>query len=388
MNSTKRYFINLISAFLNKTQYEYCDDVDYNELYRLSNIHNVCGIIAKQLMGFSAENRSKIDNLPAFRQQLGYTLMSYDKKQQLAEMLRNDFNNMNRDFIFVKGTAIRHLYPVAELRTSGDIDLFFRKEDYNEILKYCKDRNYNIVNSSNEITITISGEHIELHSETDFDNPFFENIFDISVKNNNCEYCLDIENHLIYVLTHIAKHFNHLGAGIRMFMDVDVLIRNCDNFDYESFYKKCKAANIENFANAVFSLCRLWFDTPVNSDFIFSDDMLRIFENVIIDGGSFGFEARNLGEYYIDKSLDSGSSNSLFAKIRAVLLLIFPDTKALKSNYRYAKKHPSLIPVAWINRMIDGIFRRGKNSANTIKQIFASGNEAEEYKKLMNELEI
>ena len=54
MNITKKYFVNLISAFLNNKQSIYRDDIDYNELYRLGNMHNVCGIIAKQLMGFNA----------------------------------------------------------------------------------------------------------------------------------------------------------------------------------------------------------------------------------------------------------------------------------------------------------------------------------------------
>lgn len=387
MNSTKKYFINLISAFLNHKQSEYSNDVDYNELYELGNIHNVCAIIAKQLMGFKAEERNKIENLPAFRQQLGYTLISYEKKQQLAEMLRKDFNNMNWDFIFVKGTAIRHLYPVPELRTSGDIDLFFRKESYTEIYNYYNNK-YNITNNPKEIIISLNGEHIELHNETDFDNPFFKNIFDKSNEHKNSEHFLDIETHLLYVLTHIAKHFNHLGAGIRMFMDVDVLIRNAENFNCEDFYSKCRAANIETFAKAVFSLCRLWFNTPVKAEFVFNDDILKKFESVIIDGGSFGFETRTLGEYYIDKTLNKDEKNSLIAKLKAMILLIFPSSESLKNNYSYAKKHPFLLPLAWFNRVFDGIFKRGKNSANTVKQIFASGSEAEEYKKLMNELEI
>lgn len=303
-------------------------------------------------------------------------------------MLRDDFNMNEWKFIFVKGTAIRHLYPVPELRTSGDIDLFFKKEKFDEILDYYKNKNFEIISNPNEIVLTVDGEHIELHNETDFDSPYFKNIFDMSDNQNKFEYGLDMETNLIYVLTHIAKHFNHLGAGIRMFMDVDVLIRNTDNFSSESFLSKCKAANIETFAKAVFSLCRLWFNTPVESDFVFSDDMLKKFENVIIDGGNFGFEGRTLGEYYIDKSLGNGEKNNLVAKLKAIMLLLFPSSEILKNNYLYAKKHPFLLPAAWLNRIFDGIFKRGKNSTNTVKQIFSSGSEAEEYKKLMNELGI
>lgn len=388
MNITKEYFINLISAFLNNRQCEYRDDINYNELYKLGNMHNVCGIIAKQLMGFSSENREKIENLPAFRQQLGYTLISYDKKQRLAKMLRDDFNQNACDFIFVKGTAIRHLYPVPELRTSGDIDLFFKEENFDRLLAYYTDRKFEVYNYINNITLAVEQEHIELHTNQDYDSIYFQNIFDRAEKITNFEYGFDMETHLLYVLTHIAKHFNYLGAGIRMFMDVDVLVRNMDNFNSEGFLLKCKAANIETFAKAVFSLCRLWFNTPVESDFVFSDDMLRKFESVIIDGGNFGFEERTPGEYYINKSLGNGEKNNLFAKLRAIMLLFFPSSDKLKNNYLYAKKHPFLLPVAWMNRIFDGIFKRGKNSSNTVKQIFSSGSEAEEYKKLMNELGI
>lgn len=388
MTSTKQYFVNLINAFLNGKQAEFRNDIDYKELYKLGNIHNVCGIIAKQLMGFCTEERQQIQNLSAFRQQLGYTVMSYDKKEQLAQMLRNDFNDNCFDFIFVKGTAIRKLYPVPELRTSGDIDIFFREKDYNKIYDFYTKKGYDITNNVNEIVISTDGEHIELHNETDFDNAYFKNLFDMSSKHCKYEYALDNETHLLYVLTHIAKHFNHCGAGIRMFMDVDVLIRNTDNFDYDNFLLKCKSANIETFAKAVFSVCKLWFDTPVKAEFNFNDELLCIFENVIIDGGSFGFEKRNIGEYYINKSLNNNSKNNLFTKFKAMLLLIFPSSEYLKINYTYSKKYPFLLPVAWFNRLFDATFRHRKSSANTVKQILNSGSDAEDYKKLMNELEI
>ncbi len=388
MNNTKEYFINIINAFLNKKQAEYRSDIDYNELYKLGNIHNVCGIIAKQLMGLSSDERKQIPNLPAFRQQLGYTLISFDKKNQLAKMLINDFNNNGFEFIFVKGTAIRKLYPIPELRTSGDIDLFFKEKDYNKIYDFYLDKGYSLTKTAKEIVIDTDGEHIELHSETDYDNPYFKDIFKISEKHSGYEYAFDSETNLLYVLTHIAKHFNHCGAGIRMFMDVDVLIRSIDSFDRDSFLKRCEEANIKTFAKAVFSICRLWFDTPIQTEFVFNHELLDIFENVIIDGGNFGFEKRQLGEYYINKSLNNDPKNNFFTKLKAIMILLFPTTNYLKTHYEYSKKHPSLLVLAWFNRLFDGIFKRGKNSANTVKQIFDSGSEAEEYKRLMNELEI
>lgn len=52
-------------------------------------------------------------------------------------------------------------------------------------------------------------------------------------KTNTNEFLIKKEYHLIYVLCHIIKHFNSCGAGIKMFMDIDAIIRKIKNFHNE-----------------------------------------------------------------------------------------------------------------------------------------------------------
>lgn len=390
MDKNKKYFIDTISAFLNGNQIEYCADIDYDEIYRLADIHDVAGIVARQIMNFDKEDIKKINCYSKFKQQLGYTVINFEKKKSILNMIKSDFNANGIDFMPVKGAVIRLLYTVPELRTSGDADIYFRQKDYEKIkiIYVARGVKFDAVNS-HEMVFKINGETIELHCETDYDNDYFSDIFSIAEKIGEHEYTLKLEDQLLYVLCHIAHHFNHCGAGIRMFMDVDVLVRHFESFDADKFLEKCRNAGIETFARAVFSLCKIWFNTPVDASFDFSNgNLLQIFENTVIDGGSFGFQTRRFGEYYINKGIGENAKNNIFTKFKAILLFIFPNPEYLKKKYEYCRKHKILLPIAWFNRLFDGAFKRKSNSINTVKEIIQSGAASEDYKKLMQELDI
>lgn len=388
MDITKKHFTELMSAFLNSRQALYCPDADYGEIFRLAEIHNVSGVAAGQIMGFSAADKAKIKELNKFKQFLGHTIINYEIKNEIKAQLKKDFESAEIPYLFVKGAAIRQLYPLPALRTSGDTDLFFMSRDYNRVKNiYLKKGVAIALENKNEIVLNKDGEEIELHSDSDFDNGYFKNIFSIAEKSSEFEYSLSLENHLLYVLCHIAKHLNHCGAGIRMFMNVDVILRHIKSID-DSFFEKARAAGIETFTEAAFYLCNKWFNTPVDSKFVFDPYLLDFFENTVIDGGNFGFENRNLGEYYINKSIGANGKNTVAAKIKAFLILMFPPAVILKSAYAYCDRHRLLLPAAWLNRIFDGIFRRGRHSKNTISQIMKTNKKSEDYWRLMQELEI
>lgn len=390
MNLNKTAFVNILSAFLNNEQAKYCPEADYAEIIHLAGIHNVTGIAVRQIMNFSPEEQDKITNLSILKQQLGHTVINYEQKISIKKRLVRDLEDAGIDYIFVKGASIRELYPIPALRTSGDTDLFFREDDYEKIKQLYSDKGFSFDTvNKNVITFMMDSDEIELHCESDFDNPYFKEIFKTAHHTGKHEYVLSLEDQLLYVLCHIAKHFKHCGAGIRMFMDADVLLRHIENFDINKFLLKCSRADIDIFAKAALALCREWFNTPVDINFDLNKNGLReMFENTVIDGGSFGFEKRNLGDFYVNKAMSQSGKNGFISKISAIMLLIFPSAEHLKNTYIYCAKRPYLLPLAWFNRLFDGIFKRGKHSQNTLKQIIETDKYTEDYWKLLQELDI
>lgn len=390
MTDSKKYFISLISSFLNDNPPPApLENADWKEIYNLANIHCVTAIIANEIAKLPKQTHPDSELLSYFKQQLGYTIISCENKAKIAQDIKNIFLQNEISFLIVKGAILRDYYPVSQLRSSGDIDFIIKEDDFERAKALFSGEQYRNVSSTAAcLVFDIGGDHIEIHNSSDYDNKFFSDIFSLA-ENNGYEYCLNDDIHLIYVLCHIAKHFSYLGAGIRMFMDIDVMIRHMGKtFDYEKILSLCEQANIAVLAKTVFSLCNLWFNTPVKCEVDLNDDaeLLSLLESVIIDGGSFGYSSGGIGDYYIKESMGKDAKNNVFVKIKALFKLLFPSIAYLRRTYIYSNKHPILVPFAWFNRLYDGIFKRRKNSKKTLNSIFSNNEYSQTHKKLLNEL--
>ena len=390
MNRNETCFVNLIRSHLNNTVPPVSDSADYKEILHLAAINNVAGIIAAEISKTDIAQKLQEEQMSFLRQQLGYTLIDYDEKCALAQNAAGIFENINADYLFVKGTVIREYYPQKELRTSGDIDVIIRQKDIERLCSALTDNGYTLTeNKGTYISFDYGNQHIEIHSDENYDNPYFRDIFSLCTKTGN-RFSLTDEMHLLYVLCHIAKHFNMCGAGIRMFIDIDVLIRHIGKIDYDSFIAECEKAGIATLAKAAFSLCNYWFDTPVKAEIDFSKNeaFRELFEAEILTGGSFGFENRGLSDYYLNKGIGEDGRIDTKAKAGALMHMLFPPKKYLYNQYRYAQKRHILLPVAWANRLFNGVFRHGRNSAKTLDGIINRSSTESEYKKLLNELDL
>ena len=113
-------------------------------------------------------------------------------------------------------------------------------------------------------------------------------------------------------------------------------------------------------------------------DFEENSELLKKLEIVFLDGGSFGFGANTIPlKYY--RNNDS--------KLKILLKLAFPSREYLKKCYSYYEKNPFLYPVARVNRITDGLFKRRRLTKKAINQL-KNGTEADASLELINELEI
>lgn len=384
MNNNEKYFIALINSHLNNTAPPEPVDVDFNEIYRLANINNIIGIVSSEVSGI--KDISSIDNglLSKFRQQIGFTVINSAEKEASVSEITQILKENEIEYLFIKGEIIKRYYPTPALRVSADTDIIVRDNDLGKIKDILIGKNYKIFDEKDVgFSAWINKKNVEFHSEKDYDNKYFESIFDLCT-NDGLEYKIDDYNHLLYVLCHIIKHFKYCGAGIKMFMDVDVLIRHIDNFDYDKFIKMCIDCGIESFSKITLSICNLLFNTPVKAEIDFEEniELKEMFEDEIINAGTFGFEKRDLGSFYAISSSKDGEAS----KSRAMRQFLFPKKEQLQKRYSYLEDKPYLLPIAWGNRAFNGVFKRGKHSVDTINMITNSNDDT--YAKLLNELDI
>ena len=308
---------------------------------------------------------------------LGYTVKNNAQRENAYQKLKALLDENEIDHIFVKGIIIKDYYPVPELRTSGDIDVIVRK-DLSEIKDIAEQKGVKIdAFVSNALTLTIDEISIEIHNQADVLTDYFSDIFALCEK-DGFEYSLNEYDHLFYVLCHLAKHLTYRGAGVRMLLDVDLMVRHIDSFDYEKLIDLSDKYGIKRTVETILSFCNYWFATPVTAavDFKSEPEFLNNLESVFIDGGSFGHTVNTIPLKYL---VNNGS------KFKIIMSMAFPSRDYLKVCYPYYKNNKWLYPIARINRLTDGVFKRGKNTKKALNQI-SKGDNAKIYIDLINEL--
>lgn len=389
MNKNEMCFIHYLSCFLNSKKPDLLPD-EWKEIGKLSQLNSVTGIIAYEMQKFSKELQPKGKTRQIFVQTLGLTICEYDEKLKAQKMLEDFLQNNGIDYALVKGAEIMRYYPAPELRTSGDIDVIIRPSKFDEAAAIMRASSFEMdIINTNVIILTLNDTVIEIHRGADVLGDYFTNSFFDRCSNEGSKYSLNQYDQLLYVILHLAKHLKDRGAGIRMLMDVDVCIRAIDGFDEEKLITMCAHAGIEKCAKVLLSLANYWFNTPVRAEINFNNDLelLEMLSNSFLHGGVFGKQNNDLGSHYVAQATDGGKV-TLLSKIKGLMRLLFPSVNAIRDAYLYAYRHPVLIPLAYINRFFDGVFKRGIHSLNTAKQIVTSDNSVLIEKQIQSELEI
>lgn len=372
----KEYFIYLLSCHLNGKTPIGKKGLNWNEIFLLSKNHSVTGIIMTEIRKLEKEFQPDNDIYSAFNQGLDSTLQAYETKINAIALMLSILTKAKIPHLLIKGAVISNIYPEPALRTSGDTDVIIRESDLAETIDVLSQNGFetdgnSLVYDGNRFDINTELESINVQSKIYFSTPFD----DIS-ESSGFTYKLMPIYHLIYVITHIAHHMKIGGSGIRMLMDIDVLVRNYPDMDYKLFWNICHNIHIEKTANTLFALCKKWFKTPVYADFSLDSEENQAFyddlSSVILDGGTFAF-------------VDDGKV-TFFTSIKLLLSLIFPSVEYLKECYLYANKHPMLVPIAWFHRLFKAIFVNKGKLSSTLKEIFKGKELSEKHHQLLTEL--
>ncbi|MBQ2689007.1 MAG: nucleotidyltransferase family protein, partial [Solobacterium sp.] len=285
--------------------------------------------------------------------------------------------------IVMKGIIFRNLYPHTEQRVSTDEDLLIPEELYAQYHKALVEYGLTPVTADtelSEVSYESDGLYIVLHKKPfppeagaygDL-NRFFtgvesrktaEKIYGVSV------YTMGPTDHLLYLITHVYKHFLNAGTGIRQVSDIVLYsIKNLDWIDWELILDQCREIGILEFTGSLYrigekyicdhfpgKLTELWKTEQCDETELLAD---------ILEGGLYGTSSEDrLHSSNITlrtmEAAKAGRSGSLAGTL-------FPPYSYMKQKYAYVEKLPGLLPVGCLHRLIsygtDSILHRRKGN--------------------------
>ena len=302
--------------------------------------------------------------------------------------------------IVLKGLVIRDLYPKSELRTMGDADILVHKKDIDKVINILNNLGYEEEDRHDpHIEFMKNNSKIEVHwsltnegmfnGMDEFNHEIWLNSIEVKI-GDSAALSMCNEDLLLYLCIHMAKHFKYSGFGIRQLCDVLCLVEKCGNsINWDSFMKKAKRSGIDKFSICIFSICNKLFEMSIPDEleyfYIEEDEYLDLIINNIFYNGVHGKKDK------VESRVKMLSNNNDICKTNFLISfknIYFPHSEKLGKRYEYAKKNKAFLPIAWIHRIINTIFRTDYSLSDKINLSIKSTGISKKHSELLNWLEL
>ena len=305
-----------------------------------------------------------------------YQSMVVDRSQSAAlHKLESIFRENGIAYMPLKGAVLKALYPAPQMRSMGDLDILIKLDQYPQIRTLLLSNDFIEGQETDHELIWLKKPYtqFELHkhlipSYNDDYYAYFGNGWNLAEETQiPGKYEMSLENALIYIFTHFAKHYRGGGIGVRHLVDLWVYRRAYPDMDQQYIYDELEKLCLKDF----------YLNVQKALDACFEDGEETAVTTSIINW-VFGSKVYGSAE----KSAEANAlqvtkrSRSVFhARIRSAWLQIFPVPAVMKKKYPILKSKPALLPVMWVVRWVTAIFHKHDNISFQRKRLNAINRE-------------
>ncbi len=277
-----------------------------------------------------------------------------------------------------KGWIVRQYWPVPSLRSMGDVDLLIHPEDRkrcDEILLSLGFERF--VDHQNVWTYYDKELIFEVHDHMFYEylandvdyRGFFDKAWDYVTPT------LDPGFHLLYLITHMAKHVINKGVGFRFFLDLVFLCRAEEGqLNWNRITEQLESLKLLDFTKICFALCERWFCVKMPLDKPGLDESFyeAATEKVFADG-IFGLENKENEAARSAKDLKRATEPQWMAVWKLTWKKIFPPYADMQLIpwYSFVDGKPWLMPAAWVYRWFYCLVHKRKEGADLLAEPFA-----------------
>ena len=366
MDQTKtcRYIISLIRALLNETQpEEKPDDISFEDVYSMAKKHHV-----RNMCFYALEKPGVKIPRELYEKWKKHVIISEAQSAvQLSERssVITAFMDAGIDCMPLKGCFLKEMYPKPEYREMADLDILVRSDSFEQVAQVMERLGYKLTNheeySIHDVYSKPPFMTVEIHRQLlpeDFKEQNSLNAESLPIMTDPWKYVLETEKPHVYKLTpedtyiflilHLAKHYNVSGIGIRQFSDI-WLYGKKHSLDKEYIYQTLSQAGMDGFCKKTENLLRVWYeDMEMTGE-------LEEMESYVFSSGVYG----NTTNKVVNKlKVFQDSNPSKHSSAGYIWYRMFPSMDFMKSHYSYVKKYPVLLPVGWAHRLFIKTFEK------------------------------
>lgn len=352
MNLLQNGTLQLIAAALTESPREIPDGLDWDAVAKAGKKHQILPMLYYGALqcGVSLPPECKRTlEMATIRQ-----VMVSQNQQYTLERLFAAFDEAGVDYMPLKGTLLKQMYPKAEMRSMGDADVLIRVEQYDRIQPLMPALGFaEVAESDHELIWKSPTLLLELHKRLipSYNKDYYAYYGDgwhLAKVQQGTRYTMSDEDQLVYLFTHFAKHYRDGGIGLRHMTDLWVYRRHHPDLDAEYVRSTLTALQLYTFYTHIFRTLSVWFEGAEG------DGHTDLITDFIFDSGLFGSRENHLLSDGVKLSGDGGN-----AKRRKAIQLVFLPYANMCVKYPWLRRVPVLLPVMWVWRILTTVLFRG-----------------------------
>lgn len=341
----------LLRSFVQGTRPELPAQVDFSELWQCAARQGVLPILGYlDLRWCLFEDPEYTERL---RSVLFSTVAASVNRRVDFEALSTALTQSGIAHMPVKGYYLSALYPVPELRTSGDIDILIHPDDRARADALMRTHGYTATHAWEPTYVYVRGaECYELHTnlmDGDLDartdlQAFFSGAWQYAVPETGLRYAPSLDYHFLYTVCHLAKHLYSGGAGLRMYLDVALYLQAYDaQLNWDLIAGWFAELGLTTFFHTVMQAVCTWFGVTASCPLPEPDtELLAQLLTYTLAADLFG----HLREHAVILRRNAAENS----KGTAIRQMLFPPAAQIERRYTFLQGRHWLLPLAWAVR--------------------------------------
>lgn len=359
-------------------------ETDWGKFYRICKFHKIQSMVCPGIQKLPKEQQPPEEILKKFQEAESMEIARDAVQAFSQEELLEAFEKEGISVLPLKGILMKRFYPVTSMRMMADLDILYetgRGKEVEAVLTdlgyYCDHRD-----SHHDVFFRKPFMNIEMHhcmiGEDSLLDAYYEDIWKRARQEEGKShiYRLSWEDFYIFMIAHMAKHFQGGRCGIRSIVDMWLFSdRMKESLDWDYVRKELEKIKLAQFERCMCDLVSVWFEEKAETEFYAQ------LTELLMQSGIYGtVENCNIQRVAgVDKRVWKG-------QIKVWMEAIFLPYKAMKMQYPYLEKYPVFLPAAWIQRIFRTCFCRKGRAGEVLSGMKVEGSEVRKRQDLFGKL--
>lgn len=388
MKEHSKILIQLLSSAVNGTNLPALRDLpDWTFVYEEAKAHQVHTLLFPLLEKLPPEHRPSPPLMETWKcETLREAALQLLHIEQMEKVF-SSFSEAGIAGIALKGLVLRDYYPHPELRTMGDSDILIHREDTAKAhaalsaLGYLRGQScerhttYSLEGALDIELHEILTETEELEEKTHFSTSVWAGALPVHIGKASA-LKLSVNHQIIHLLFHEIHHILLSGLGLRQLCDLTLYISaHSAEISWEEIMGEMREYGWEKFTVILLLVCRQLLGLSLSEPFsegetIESAAYRQLLIEDIINSGVYGkrtgereasrhilsYMKNTSGEAVPSHRTDKAAQGGI-SSVPKLFRFFFPSRNKLGYQYRYARKYPLLLPLAWLHRAFYNVKR-------------------------------